>query len=76
MFKVVGVQVGHSGSCTLIPTFQRQRPVNVCEFKASLICKAIPGQLGLHSEILFQQTNNQTNKQTKNTSQHSLMGIN
>jgi hypothetical protein len=40
--------------------------VDLCEFKASLVYKASPGQPGLHRETLFQkQTNKQTNKQTK-----------
>jgi hypothetical protein len=46
----------------LIPALRRQRLADLCEFKASLVYIASPGQPELHSETLS-QTNKQTNKQ-------------
>ena len=43
----------------LIPAFGRQRQLDLCEFKDSLVCIVRSRQAGLHSEI--QSTNEQSN---------------
>lgn len=40
----------------LIPAFWRQSLSNLCEFRASVVYKASPGQPGPHSETLSKQT--------------------
>jgi hypothetical protein len=40
----------------LISALSRQRHVDICEFKASLIYKRAPEQPGLHRETLCQKT--------------------
>jgi hypothetical protein len=53
---------------SLVPSFRRQRQVNIYEFKASLVYRVSAGQPGLHREMLsWKQTNKQTNKQKKHT---------
>jgi hypothetical protein len=51
--------------CTLlIPALRRQRQVRLCEFKASQIYKASPGQPGLQRETLsFKKKTNKQNRQ-------------
>ena len=38
----------------LIPALGRQRQVDHCEFEASLVCRAVPGQPMLHRDTLSQ----------------------
>ena len=64
----MGIQVWWC--CPLIPAVRRQKQVDFCEFKASLVYKVSPGEAGLvilKTLVLKKQnkTKQQTNKQTK-----------
>jgi hypothetical protein len=39
----------------LIPAFRRQRQVDLCELKASLVYRLVLGEPGLHKETLSQK---------------------
>lgn len=53
--KNVAIPAGCGGACLYSQDSGRQRQVN-CEFEASLVDKASPGQLRLHQETLSQKT--------------------
>jgi hypothetical protein len=40
----------------LIPELGRQRQADLCEFEASMGTEQVPGQPGLHREILSEKT--------------------
>jgi hypothetical protein len=58
------VKAGQWWHTPLVPALWRQKQMDLCEFKASLVYRASSRHPRPHSEILSQKTNKQTNKKS------------
>lgn len=59
-------QLGGNGTLLLTPELWRQSLSALCEYEVACSTEGIPGKPRLHTQYLFQETNTDTQNQTKN----------